>query len=279
MWSRYYRFGDVVLQIESQIEINESERFAIFRVEEQKADFIIQIHTGEMPGLPAIYDGINGEKYQWKEDGEQHILRFMQTKEGNVPYSYTRINEDKAIQIYTQESQKYLGVRLVLEGFDFFELLNRKRAITLHSSYVKCGENAILFSGSSGVGKSTQARLWEEYRNAKTVNGDRTLIQKRNHSFYAHGICYAGTSKICHNISVPIKAIVVLKQASVNQIHRMSGKESLKALLSQCAFHKTNKNELLILTSVLAELLTEVPVYLLKCTPDVRAIEVLEEVL
>ena len=48
----------------------------------------------------------------------------------------------------------------------------------LHSSYIVYHDQAILFTAPSGVGKSTQASLWQKYRNIKIINGDRTLITK-----------------------------------------------------------------------------------------------------
>lgn len=279
MWNRHYQFGDVILRIESQLEIPESERFAVFRVESEFCDFKITVKAGAIPSVPEVCEERTQSRCTWIQDHRKYSVRYMTTKEGMVPVSCTIGNQERAEQIYDKTAMKYLDTRLIFEGFDFFGLLNRKGAVTLHASYIKYKESAVIFSGASGIGKSTQASLWKEYRGAEVINGDRTLIQKKNGIFYAHGICYAGTSKICHNVSLPLKAIIVLRKASVNHVSRMGGRDSLRAILAQCSFHKTNGEEMKTLTSVLAELLTEVPVYLLECTPDERAVETLEEVL
>lgn len=60
----------------------------------------------------------------------------------------------------------------------------------------------ILFSGPSGIGKSTHADLWVKHRGARVINGDRTLLQKlgdRPRMSLGWPIC--GSSEICHNES------------------------------------------------------------------------------
>ena len=49
-----------------------------------------------------------------------------------------------------------------------------KDAMVLHCSVLKVKSGVILFSGPSGIGKSTQAGLWTKYRKARVINGDRT---------------------------------------------------------------------------------------------------------
>ena len=160
-----------------------------------------------------------------------------------------------------------------------FALLNRLSGVLLHGSHVQYKGKGLIFTGVSGIGKSTQAALWEEKREAQIVNGDRAFIQKRGDVFEVHGICFSGTSGICENVSSPLAAIVVLKQAAENKVTKLGGKAGFLALLSQSSFHKDNKEELTAITETLAELIAEVPVYMLECTPDERAIEVLEKVL
>ena len=55
-----------------------------------------------------------------------------------------------------------------------------KDAMVLHCSVLKVKSGVILFSGPSGIGKSTQAGLWTKYRKARVINGDRTLLKKEN---------------------------------------------------------------------------------------------------
>ena len=46
--------------------------------------------------------------------------------------------------------------------------------LLMHGAVIAVGNKAWLFTAPSGTGKSTQAELWERYRNAEQINGDRS---------------------------------------------------------------------------------------------------------
>lgn len=72
------------------------------------------------------------------------------------------------------------SVRAVLEAAGLFDIFADVGMLVLHSAYIVTrGGEGILFSGPSGIGKSTQAALWERFAGARTVNGDRALVPAR----------------------------------------------------------------------------------------------------
>lgn len=152
------------------------------------------------------------------------------------------------------------------------DVLLRHQAVLLHSSVVKIGENTILFSGPSGVGKSTQADLWKTYMGAQIVNGDRCVIKKKGDTFWGSGSPWCGTSGIYSKEQAPIKGIFILKQASENRVRRL-GIEAFRELYSQCIVNLWNKDFMEQMTGLLSELLEKVPVYELACRPDQAAVE------
>ena len=278
MWSKNYRFGNVTIRVDSEIEYEELDKYKKFHVETEEYHYRIFVRMGELPSVPAnakwSYDAVH-----WEEDGCRCQERCFRPATEIELFSYTKESEKEAYQVYTEKGASYLGTLMIFQGFDMFALLNRLGGALLHGSYVQYKGKGLIFTGASGIGKSTQAALWEEKREAQIVNGDRAFVQKCGDVFEVHGICFSGTSGICENNSSPLAAIVVLKQAVKNKVTKLGGKDSFLALLSQCSFHKENKDEVTALTKTLAELIGEVPVYLLECTPDERAIEVLEKVL
>ena len=151
-------------------------------------------------------------------------------------------------------------------------MLIRNQALLLHSSVVKLGEHTVLFSGPSGIGKSTQAKLWETYLGAEIVNGDRCVIRKKENDFWGSGSPWCGTSGIYSKEQAPIKGIFILKQASENSVRRL-GIEAFKALYPQCIVNTWDKSFMEQLTELLTGLLEAVPVYELACRPDQKAVE------
>ena len=85
------------------------------------------------------------------------------------------------------------SARVVLESAGLFDILADAGMLVLHSAYIvtRQGEG-ILFSGPSGIGKSTQAALWQRYGAAQTVNGDRALVRPGWLPTYPSGSWTAG---------------------------------------------------------------------------------------
>ena len=137
---------------------------------------------------------------------------------------------------------------------------------------------AVLFSAPCGTGKSTQAALWEKHRNADVVNGDKAGILVEN-GVYACGVPFCGTSGICKNKTFPLGAIILLGQAPENKIRQLSGIEALQRILQNVYLDLLAPNEQAKIFDLLIELLGSVPVYSFECTPDEKAVEVLENAL
>ena len=87
----------------------------------------------------------------------------------------------------------------IFEAIDLPSMLMKKGVGIIHCSFIEHNGKAILFVGDKQVGKSTQAALWNKYENTDTINGDRAAISYDNGIFYANGIPFCGTSKICKN--------------------------------------------------------------------------------
>lgn len=150
--------------------------------------------------------------------------------------------------------------------------------VILHAAYIEHAAQGILFTAPSGTGKSTQAELWRKYRNAKVLNGDKAGIRLDGQPM-VHGVPFSGTSGICENVTVPLKAIVLLSQAPENTIRQLSVTEAVTALCPNVFVDKLVPEEWSIALNILIDIVSHVPVYLLACTPDERAVDTLEHAL
>ena len=111
--------------------------------------------------------------------------------------------------------------------------LVKKDSMILHCAYVEYQGEAILFSAPSETGKTTQANLWEKYRGSRTVNGDRSLLGKKDGRWTAQGWPVCGTSEVCHDEAFPIRAIVMLSQADENRAVRMTPGQAFPLVYSR----------------------------------------------
>lgn len=157
--------------------------------------------------------------------------------------------------------------------------LVKKDSMILHCAYVEYQGEAILFSAPSETGKTTQANLWEKYRGSRTVNGDRSLLGKKDGRWTAQGWPVCGTSEVCHDEAFPIRAIVMLSQADENRAVRMTPGQAFPLVYSQITVNRWNREDHIHTMDLIQDLLESVPVYHLGCTISEGAVECLARIL
>ncbi|MFR8034756.1 MAG: hypothetical protein ACLU6W_12205 [Lachnospiraceae bacterium] len=148
----------------------------------------------------------------------------------------------------------------------------------MHSSLVSVNESGIMFLGPSGIGKTTQAELWNKYRDALIINGDVVLVQETPDAFLGWGTPWHGSSPYCENTSVPVAAMVVLKQAPKNSIRELTGFEKVTEVSNSVFYPQWVEGGMELCLETLDHLLTKIPVYELSCRPDEGAVELVEQV-
>ena len=175
-------------------------------------------------------------------------------------------------------SSSYAGLlssQMLLENADLFDILASHGMLVLHSSYVlRADGGALLFSGASGAGKSTQAELWRKFAGARVINGDRALIDVNSRT--AHGIFYSGTSGICENVSAPVTALILPVQAAKNRVSVPPKREAFMRILNQCAYYPWDADSAAVMTELVARLVASTPVLRLDCRMDEGAVTALE---
>ena len=151
------------------------------------------------------------------------------------------------------------------------ELLLRHDALVLHSSLVSHKGKGVLFSGPSGIGKSTQAELWNQAFGAETLNGDRAVIRRTENGFRAGGSPWCGSSGIYRRDYIPVEAIVLLRQGKENRILLAEPKVAFREIYSQCIVHDWDREFVDRLCDLIQDLMGQVPVYILSCVLEESA--------
>lgn len=222
--------------------------------------------------LFSVYD-VDGERlllYHWSylRDGYGIWLdRLAQGREDVVSFDPAM---DAQIPLY---ADWFFGVSGLHKA-----LILKDRPI-LHASYIDIGGSALLFTAPSQTGKTTQAKLWERHAGAEIINGDRALLGKRDGVWHAYGFPNCGSSDICVNRTLPIRAIVVLRQGAENRVKSMSSMEKLRSLVSGMVLYHWDGSDVQKALALAEDLITNVPVIKLVCRPDAQAVEGLKEYL
>ncbi len=157
----------------------------------------------------------------------------------------------------------------------FYTHAVQRHFIQVHSSLISYHGKGIMFLGPSGIGKTTQAELWHQYRNADIINGDLVFVEHRKDEFIGWGTPWHGSSPYCENASVPVVAWVVLKQSNQNTIRRLSGFEMVSEVAQSIFYPLWLENGTELCMQTLDSLLKEIPVYELSCRPDEESVQLL----
>lgn len=159
----------------------------------------------------------------------------------------------------------------------FYTHAVQRHIIYLHSSLIDFQGRGLMFLGPSGIGKTTQAELWNKYRDALIINGDVVFVQETEDAFLGWGTPWHGSSPYCENASVPVHAMIVLKQSSENSIRELTGFEKVTAVSTSVFYPRWLENGMELCLETLDHLLSRVPVYELSCRPDEDAVKITEE--
>lgn len=277
----FLSIAGISIQLETDQRLTEETDFLPFLAEKGRADY--RAYFRRVSQLPPIPDKVVYEDvcYRVHPDGKGGYLRtFFDAPRDMTPYAVADYDWERGI-IQIDYLEK--GARCVSEMRNsFFHLgleamLIHKNRLCLHAACVKTDLGGILFSGPSGIGKSTQAELWCTHRGARQINGDRPILSKGEGGWLAWGSPYAGSSR-CHiNENCPVTAIVLLRQDKECSLRRLRASEAFRGIWSGLTMHSWDAAFVEAACDLAMELIGTVPVLEFGCTPDERAVDYLEQ--
>lgn len=208
---------------------------------------------------------------------------FCESKGGKAPVTCTCYKEDFSWMECAVNEKTFLEPPDSLEKI--FRLLPMRAVFThfkclfLHASQVSINETGIVFSAPSGVGKTTQAKLWKRYMGADIVCNDRTLMRKKEGVWKTYGYPIDGSEPVRSAAINQLGCIVMLKQGPENRATRLGPGRAVRVLMEQAVLDCWNVQARVDVMELILEMLREIPVYELVCTPDERAVEELRNIL
>lgn len=215
----------------------------------------------------------------YRENG--YYVRYIGTVEEGWEKAYIRAEhreKESNVQVKVSEKINRIGVKTALNAMGAEHLIAKVGGFLFHCAYIDHGGKAILFTAPSGTGKSTQAELWAQYREAEIINGDRAAVCVRD-GVFAEGIPFCGSSSYCSNRTLPLTAIVYLSQAPETNIRKLRGAEAFTKIWEGVSVNTWITEDMEAVSNAVLQVAAEVPVYHLACTPDESAVVALEEAL
>ncbi len=232
------------------------------------------------PGFPRIRRNgtllIRNDELVVMENDEDYILLFPQAKhiveinlslDGSKVMCYCLPPYDEAFHY-----DIFHALRLT-----YLYLAQKKGMVALHSASLLYKDKAWLFSGHSGMGKSTHTNLWKELYEINLLNGDLNLLAIANGQPVVHGIPWCGTSEICTTETYCLGGIILLNQAPTDRIEELT-EDKKQLLVSQRLISPAWTVELFERNiEIVADMVSKIMVCKLHCTKEPSAAKVMKE--
>lgn len=284
----YLQIAGYNIRFESKTDgpdLTPSGRFSKFISTKGDPDVIINVHSGlyDLPGgtqkvLDAPYfEEIDGKRIQkcrsfWSVCKNQDVLfikskfpHVNDAKPGILKFSLTSREWD----LFLQDAAVADPMEYPLDGLLLYYLTVIHRDIMIHASGVSYRSNGFLFSGVSGKGKTTMAKLWDRY-GARVIHDDRLILRND------HGKCIMYNTPVYKNEvpgNAPVSHIFIIEHGHSNKITRLKGAEAVTALMANCIQHNWSPEIINRLIDSLADVCAATEVYKLSFIPDNSVIE------
>lgn len=206
---------------------------------------------------------------------EVHGRTFAQA----VPYQDTEVFVDFEVHdaaaallaqapYLTADEAEYIST-----GSDFFRKIIPYGAMMLHACTAVVDGRAYLFSGPSGVGKSTHVGLWRQYLGAGRVqilSDDKPVLRPGGQKVWAYGVPWCGSVGQNLNMRAPVSGICFLKQGQQDRIRPLSGAEAVYSILNQTV-RAVDVPSVKCLMDTVETIVDRLPIFEMECLPELEA--------
>ena len=153
-------------------------------------------------------------------------------------------------------------------------LLAREGGFLLHASSAIRNGRAFLFSGVSGAGKTTMARLAPP--DAALLTDEISYVTWRDGRYSAVGTPFFGElARVGENLQAPIEALYLLAKGSENKIEPIVGADAVRGLLGNILFFARDPEFVKLVFDSALDFVKHIPVRRLTFVPDTSVWELI----
>jgi hypothetical protein len=267
-------------------ELIPSDRFRNYFCFENNPDIIIKVHSGKFnipSGAEKVFDapyvedlnGIRIEKNDrfWsicKQRNNMYISAILplsqKQKEAVLQFSLDKREWDLWLDSSDDETDP---MEYPLDGLILYYLTVLNGDIMIHASGVSYEGRGYLFSGISGSGKSTMAKLWD-IPGVKIIHDDRLIVRKED-------MGYMMFNTPVYNNDEPFESkldrIFIIDHGTENRIIQLGEVESVSLVMSNCIQHNWHTSIITGLLDSVSDLTRAVPAARFFFLPDKSAVD------
>lgn len=237
------------------------------------------------PGMKPILDDHDWLHMFTDENGYTVAIDRTGSFENPILLKADHITKNVEIVVHTSMSSGMQGTLTVDDPFrrprDQILLMNHlacQQGFIVHSAGAILDGRGFVFAGVSGAGKSTMTRQFmANSQGLKFLSDERMIIRKVNGEYRTYGTPWPGDAKIAENDSAPLKGIFFLTKAGENGIVPLKPSLALRRLFPVVSCPWYDKERLPQVLDTCEKVVTEIPCFEFRFTPDERAVQTLSD--
>lgn len=281
--------ADYNIRFESSDEGSElvpSERFLRNISGESSSDVLIRVHSGKYL-LTAEATKVFNAPYVEEIDG-------IRVKKSNKFWSVYKHHNDLFIKtVFPLSSKKKTGIlkfslneknwdlwldgtdgetdpmEYPLDGLILYYLTVIHGDIMIHASGINNAGHGFLFSGVSGKGKTTMAKLWDK-AGARVIHDDRLILRKTGTGYFMYN---TPVYKNDEPLNSQLNKIFLIEHGSKNELIPVRGAESVSKVMANCIQHNWDPGIIARLLGSVSIMCGTIPTVRLLFKPDRSVID------
>jgi hypothetical protein len=258
-------------------------------------DLRLNVHFGPLPSLKLkekLFDsGVIWALY--RSDGI-YEMTFKAPVFGPTPYQvalidsrfesgdlYVRAPNSKKVAKSTTSGHDALPcvipIAYPLDEVFMVNLLARGRGVEIHSCGVNYKGQGMIFTGTSGTGKSTLGRLWQQEKDSLVLSDERIIVRSIDDRFFMYGTPWHSAAAASSPENVPLERIFFIKHSPNNYASRLKAADAASRLFVRCFPTFWDESCLNFTLGFIGQLAEKVPCYELGFLPDKSALDYVNE--
>jgi len=263
-----------------------AQRFSKSILTDDGYDYLIRVNEGECV-MPAGSERVFNAPLVEERDGEALIKShefWSIHKEGDMIYIKTIFPHNPGMNsgiLSLSRNSKEWNLEISssvtgadplawpLDGLLLYYLTVFNGDIMIHASGVDYNGKGFIFSGVSGKGKTTMARLWEE-AGAEVIHDDRLIIRRRAGDIFFYNTPVYDDDE---PRSAKPAGIFLLEHGRQNMIVPLEGSRAVSNVMANCIQHNWSSEIISGLMDSLSEVCGKIPVARLYFRPAGEIVE------
>jgi hypothetical protein len=212
-----------------------------FCVHDAGADLTLEASWRSFPGGCGgrrVFD--SGGAWQLYRADDAYWFQCKAPAFGEMPYKTACLSRDfTSGQVFLhrpffKDMRTVNPLQYPLDELLLLKLLSQGRGVEVHAcGIVDVNGDGYLFTGHSGAGKTTMAKLWEAEAGVRILSDDRVILRQEKDRIWIYGTPWHGEAELSSASRAPLKQICFIRHGRKNSLKPVTGADAAARLFSR----------------------------------------------